>query len=59
MIEYKNNYFEGERIIYGLNDATLDGITFGNGESPLKETKNINLKNSISNGNIHFGMLKI
>ena len=47
MIEYKNNYFEGERIIYGLNDATLDGITFGNGESPLKETKNINLKNSI------------
>lgn len=47
MIEYKNNYFEGERILYGLNDATLDGITFGNGESPLKETKNINLKNSI------------
>lgn len=47
MTEYKNNYFEGERILYGLNDATLDGITFGNGESPLKETKNINLKNSI------------
>lgn len=47
MTEYKNNYFEGEWILYGLNDATLDGITFGNGESPLKETKNINLKNSI------------
>lgn len=47
MTEYKNNYFEGELILYGLNDATLDGITFGNGESPLKETKNINLKNSI------------
>ena len=33
----KNRYFEGERILYGLNDANLEGITFGEGESPLKE----------------------
>lgn len=43
----KNHYFEGERILYGLKDAELEGITFGNGESPLKEAKNIKLKDSI------------
>ena len=37
----KNRYFEGERILYGLNDANLEGITFGEGESPLKEATNI------------------
>lgn len=42
----KNRYFEGERILYGLNDANLEGITFGEGESPLKEATNITLKNS-------------
>lgn len=47
MTQINNRYFEGERILYGLEDADLDGITFGNGESPLKEAKNINLKNSI------------
>lgn len=26
MIEYKNKYFAGERILYGLTDAILDGI---------------------------------
>lgn len=41
MIEYKNKYFADERILYGLTDAILDGITFGSGESPLKEAKNI------------------
>lgn len=25
MTEYKNKYFAGERILYGLNDAILDG----------------------------------
>ncbi len=58
-MEYKNKYFAGERILYGLTDAILDGITFGSGESPLKEAKNIRLKNSILNGNIHFGMMKM
>lgn len=43
----KDHYYEGERILYGLKDAELDGVTFGNGESPLKEAKNIKLKNSI------------
>ncbi len=28
-MEYKNKYFAGERILYGLTDAILDGITLG------------------------------
>lgn len=47
MSKINNHYFDGERILYGLKDADLDGIIFGHGESPLKEAKNINLKNSI------------
>lgn len=47
MKEYQNQYFEGERILYGLKDASLKGITFGQGESPLKEARNIKLSNSI------------
>lgn len=43
----KNKYFEGERILYGLNSATLEGVTFGHGESPLKEARSIEIKDSI------------
>ncbi|MDN6024159.1 MAG: DUF3737 family protein, partial [Lactobacillus sp.] len=27
-------------MLYGVNNAELEGITFGKGESPLKEAKN-------------------
>lgn len=47
MKTYTNKYFEGERILYGLQNANLNGITFGHGESPLKEAKDINIKDSI------------
>ena len=43
----KDKYFEGERILYGLKDAKLIDVTFGHGESPLKEAKNIEIKDSI------------
>ena len=26
MIKYKNKYFEGERILYGINDAELEAL---------------------------------
>lgn len=55
----KNRYFEGERILYGLNDANLEGITFGEGESPLKEATNITLKIQFLSGNILFGTMKM
>lgn len=47
MKEITNKYFEGERILYGLKDTKLNQVTFGEGESPLKEAKNIELNNSI------------
>lgn len=47
MKSIKNHFFEGERILFGLNDAELDGVTFGQGESPLKEANNIKVKNSV------------
>lgn len=43
----KNQTYEGERILYGLKDAQLDGVVFSHGESPLKESRNLQLSNSI------------
>ena len=43
----KNHFFEGERILFGLKDSQLEGITFGEGESPLKEASKIDIKDSI------------
>ncbi|KRK97819.1 hypothetical protein FD04_GL000791 [Secundilactobacillus odoratitofui DSM 19909 = JCM 15043] len=42
-----DGYYEGERSLFGLNGADIDGTTFGNGESPLKESQNIALHHSI------------
>lgn len=42
-----NQTYDGERILYGLHDAKLDGVVFGHGESPLKEAHHIKLSNSV------------
>lgn len=47
MKDYRNQYFEGERPLFAENDATITDTTFGKGESPLKESRNVNLKNVI------------
>ncbi len=47
MTNCENEYFEGERILYGAENVNLNEVTFGHGESPLKEAKNITLTNSI------------
>lgn len=43
----KNHFFADERILFGLKDAQLEGITFGEGESPLKEASKISIKDSV------------
>lgn len=43
----ENHYFEGERSLFGLENAKLVGVTFGEGESPLKEARNIKIRDSI------------
>lgn len=47
MQEIKEKFFEGEHALYGLSNAILENITFGNGKSPLKETKDLVIKNNI------------
>lgn len=47
MKNYQNELFEGERSLFALQDATITHTTFGEGESPLKGSRNIQLKHSI------------
>ena len=47
MKEYRQGFFTGERALYNLSDAIIYDSTFDDGESPLKESKNIELNNSI------------
>lgn len=47
MNNIRDHYFEGERILFGLSNSEIENVTFGHGESPLKEAKGIKLKNSV------------
>lgn len=44
---YRDQFFEGERSLFGEKDAQIINTTFGHGESPLKESRQIDLKKSI------------
>lgn len=41
MKEYHNGHFEGERALFRLSDAKISDSLFDNGESPLKEGRNL------------------
>ena len=41
-----NSTYEGERALFKGNNLEIDNCVFQNGESPLKESKNIVVKNS-------------
>lgn len=47
MQEIKEKYFKGEVALYGLSNTILRNITFGEGESPLKETEDLEIKAAI------------
>jgi len=42
----KGGTYEGERALFMLKDASIDGAVFQNGESPLKESANLIVKNT-------------
>ena len=42
-----DKYFEGERILYGRDNLEIVKTVFGHGESPLKETQDLKIKDSI------------
>ena len=47
MKRFEYGYFEGERALYNTHDAALVGCTFANGESPLKESGELELSGCI------------
>lgn len=46
MKNLKNGVYEGERALFKGKNLNIDGCRFQNGESPLKESKNIKVLNS-------------
>ena len=46
MKNLKNGVYEGERALFKGENLNIDGCRFQNGESPLKESKNIKVLNS-------------
>jgi len=44
MNEFKNATYIGERALFATNGANIFRCVFENGESPLKESKNLNLR---------------
>lgn len=47
MKKYQGAYFEGERSLFQERDAEIIDTTFGQGESPLKESRNLTIVNSV------------
>lgn len=46
MKRYEKMLFEGERALYSINNAEIVNCVFDNGESPLKECKNLKITGS-------------
>lgn len=46
MKEYKQEFFKGERALYAEADAKIIDCIFDDGESPLKESKNVEIYDS-------------
>lgn len=46
MEKYYKGTYVGERALFALEDAEIDNCVFEDGESPLKESKNIKVNNS-------------
>lgn len=44
--EIKQKFYTGERPLFGEKDVTIAETIFGEGESPLKESENVQLKDS-------------
>lgn len=47
MKEINQQLFKGERALFGIHDARISYCTFGDGESPLKESGNLEIDNCL------------
>ena len=43
--EYRNGHFTGERALFRLDDSLVENSLFDEGESPLKEGRNLTVRN--------------
>ena len=43
----RNQTFEGERALYQTRNATIENCVFNDGESPLKESRQVRVKDSV------------
>lgn len=59
MKKLEQGLFVGERALYNSSNLIIEDSTFENGESPLKESNNIKIYNSILNGNTLYGIATI
>ena len=50
MKEIKQGFYEGERSLFQGKDLRIVDTIFGEGESPLKESRNIELLGSMFRG---------
>lgn len=47
MKEIIQQFLSGERALYGTHDARISYCTFADGESPLKESSNLEIDNCL------------
>lgn len=47
MKKYVSSHFVGERALFKIEDSIIDDCLFDDGESPLKEGKNLTITNSV------------
>ncbi|BDR56419.1 DUF3737 family protein [Xylocopilactobacillus apis] len=47
MTTYQEKTYTGERSLFGVKNAMIQNVTFGMGESPLKESSHLSISNTI------------
>lgn len=47
MTEYQEKFYTGERSLFASQGATIKNVTFGEGESPLKESRHLHISDTI------------
>lgn len=47
MAEYQEKFYIGERSLFAIQGTTIKNVTFGKGESPLKESRHLQILDTI------------
>ena len=47
MTEYQEKFYTGERSLFASQGVTIKNVTFGEGESPLKESRHLQISDTI------------